>query len=594
MSRRVIGRALLAPATLWHLAAVGAAVLALAGCSKDPLRRAKAEDEPEVQRYDVPTVGDRTAVGNAQPVALGGVGLVEGLEGTGGDCNHDAYRALLVEALRKDGAQQINQLFKSRTCALVIVEAQFPAGARKGDPIDIEVKLPPGSLATSLRGGQLRKCYLSDYNFANNLRPEQPNNRSMMLGLKRAVAEGPVLVDVGDGDEAARVKQGRIWAGAKCLQDYPLALLMKPDAQRASLTSLIADRVNASFQQSALAGSLDSRVAHTSDQMSVALRVPPQYRHNLERFLRVVRAVPLSEGTDVANRPEGDRRSYRQKLGDDLLDPARTVVAALRLEALGQKSIPALERGLKHDHPLVRFTSAEALTYLGKASAAEELGRAAATSPLLRAYALTALASLDEAACHLQLRQLAASNLDDETRYGAFRALRTLRENDPLVRGELLGDSFWLHRLAPNTRPFVHVATTKRAEVVLFGQAPRLVPPFGLMAGELTVTAVEGDDRCFVSRTAEGQTERKPCSLDLADVLRGLAALGGQYPEALAILQQANSCGALTCRVRVDALPQAVDIKELATVGRDAAELAGADLGATPTLYQTGLPSAGK
>src|SRR5262249_23312305 len=152
------------------------------------------------------------------PMPLGGVGLVEGLEGTGGDCAADGYRALLVDALRKEGVQNVNQILKSPECALVIVEAQFPPGARKGDVIDVEVKLPPGSKATSLRGGRLHKCYLFDYNFAKNLSPEYQGGKNMMLGLKRAAAQGPILVDIGtgDGDEAARVKQGRIWAGAKC------------------------------------------------------------------------------------------------------------------------------------------------------------------------------------------------------------------------------------------------------------------------------------------------------------------------------------------------------------------------------------------
>ncbi len=119
-------------------------------------------------------------------------------------------------------------------------------------------------------------------------------------------------------------------------------------------------------------------------------------------------------------------------------------------------------------------------------------------------------------------------------------ALRSLSESDPLVRGELLNDSFWLHEVAPNTKPLVHVSTTKRAEVVLFGKKATLRAPFSFLAGDLTVTATEGDTRCIVSRTVRGQTARKPCSLELGEVLRTMAALGGQYPEALAILQQAE------------------------------------------------------
>jgi hypothetical protein len=209
---------------------------------------------------------------------------------------------------------------------------------------------------------------------------------------------------------------------------------------------------------------------------------------------------------------------------------------------------------------------------------------------MFRAFALTALASLDEAVSQIKLKELIHGDLDDETRIGAFRALRALNEHDSLVRGEYLNESFWLHRVAVRSRPFVHVSTSKRAEVVLFGETPRLKPPFSFVAGEFTVTATVDDVRCTVSRfPLHGSVMRKQCGLDLEAVLRSMADLGGQYSEALALLQQAGTCDNLTCRIRVDALPQAGDLEELVKAGREGADLipAGQDLGETPTLYQT-------
>src|SRR5207245_2291190 len=115
------------------------------------------------------------------------------------------------DQLRKEGLPDVNKVLKSSEYALVIIEAQLPPGAAKGDPIDIDVKLPPGSRATSLRGGVLRRCYLYNYDFARNLRPDYNGPRNELMGSKRAVAEGPVLIGVGDGEDAGRVKQGRIW-----------------------------------------------------------------------------------------------------------------------------------------------------------------------------------------------------------------------------------------------------------------------------------------------------------------------------------------------------------------------------------------------
>ncbi|MFO0843533.1 MAG: flagellar basal body P-ring protein FlgI [Gemmataceae bacterium] len=594
MTRRASFTRRLARAGLWL--AGPAALLLLIGCQStaEALRRGKSDDDSELHRYDVPTVGDWTTVGNAEPTQLGGVGLVEGLEGTGGDCNQDAYRAMLLEQMTKDRVPNASTLLKSPECALVVVEAAIPPGAHKDDLIDVEVKLPPGSKATSLRGGVLRKTYLFNYDFQKNLSPNYKDSNGMMMGHRRAIARGPVIVGAGQGDDAVRVKSGRIWAGAKLIADQPLALVMNQERQQGRYTSLIADRLNTTFQTTGLRGALDSSVAHTGNATVISLRVPVQYRHNLPRYLRVVRAVPLGESADAPGKTESDRRSYRQKLADDLLDPSRAVVAALRLEGLGAKSIPVFkDKGLKSEHPLVRFVSAEALAYLGSPAAGEELYRAAVEYPLFRAYALTALASLDEAVCHLKLKELIVSNLDDEVRYGAFRALRLLNENEPLVRGEHLNESFWLHRIAPDTKPLIHVSTSKRAEVVLFGQSPRLTPPFSILAGEFAVTATKDDDRCTVSRfPARGEPVRRQCPLTVEAVLTTMAELGGQYPEVVTMLQQAASCDGLSCRVRVDAVPQAPTVHELVKAGKDAADLvpAGQDLGRTPDLFQVGLP----
>lgn len=596
MNRRVTVRGLLrvGQGALWLS---GVLSFALLGCATSTTQtRLHGEEETDRDRYGVKTVGDWTTVGNAEGINLVGVGLVTGLSGTGGDAPSDAYRTMLEDQLRKKGLRNVKELLASTDNAMVIVVAHIPAGAAVGDPIDVEVTLPPRSRATSLRGGYLQECTLFNYDYTKKVDPEYTGPDRALKGNTLAKASGPLLVGFGDGDEAARVKRGRIWGGAKCLTDSPFLLMLNADQQFARVAALIADRVNETFYGAFHGSGPDGEaVAKASNNVALGLRVPPQYKLNIPRFLRVVRLVPLRESEKNAGKT--DARSYRQKLTDDLLVPARTVTAALRLEALGRNSIPALREGLESKSPLVRFCSAEALAYLDSPSCGDELALVVEKQPALRAFALTALASLDEAVSRVKLKELLDSS-DDETRYGSFRALRTLSENEPEVRGELLNESFWLHRVPGNTPPLVHISSTRRAEIVLFGEEPFLKAPFSFLAGEFTVTSAADDTQCTVTRVPlrGGPACRKQCSLKLADMLRTFAELGGMYPEAVELLEQARDCKCLSCRVRMDALPQVTSVYALVKAGQaassgkqdDVLEILpeNLDLGQTPTLYE--------
>jgi hypothetical protein len=376
---------------------------------------------------------------------------------------------------------------------------------------------------------------------------------------------------------------------------------MNNDQQYARVASQVADRVNQAFH-GAYGGPARDGLATAKTKTHVVLQVPTPYRHNLPRYLRVVRLVPLAEEPRTEKDSEGKpRKPYRQQLAEDLLNPQHCVSAALRLEALGNDSIPALKEGLKSTHALVRFCAAEALAYLGSPSCGEVLAQMVQEQPALRAFSLTALASLDEAVCHVKLRDLLASP-EPETRYGAFRALRALDERDAAVQGDLLNNAFWLHRVAGQTEPLVHLASSKRAEIVLFGQPIHLKPPFSFLAGEFAITAGDADERCTISRfSTHLGNGRKQCSLALEDVLRTLAAEGGTYPDAVELLRQAADCLCLTGRVMVDALPQATSVHELARAGRGGRDGEAAllrpdreivksrlDFGTTPNLFQKG------
>jgi hypothetical protein len=573
--------------------------------------RMQMPDERETGGSDklaeVKTVRDVASFANTEPVQVSGVGLVVGLEGTGGDPPSGGYRDMLINELHKRGIENVKEVLASPNNAMVLVTARIPAGARKGDPVDVDVVIPPGSKATSLRGGYLKDCPLYNFETTKNLNPNSTGPNRPLQGHAVARAEGPILVGQSNDNSEAAERQGQIWGGGKSKIDRPFYLMLNEGHQYARMAKIVADRINQTYHGAYQGGLRDLAVPQT--KAVITLSVPQQYRHNLQRFLRVVGFIPLGESleglhierlTQAANAKAvaiGPGSTYWQRLEEQLLDPRHTVMAALRLEAQGNDAVGVLKTGLQSQHVLVRFASAEALAYLGDGSGVEILAQLVERQPALRAYSLTAMASLDAGACPIKLRELLSSR-PPQSRYGAFQALRALDERDDAVRGELLNDSFWLHRGIGDGPPLVHVSTTHRAEIVMFGEEPTLLPPFSFLCGEFTVTAGREDVRCTVRRLSPQHTSRpEQCSLRLFEVLHTLADMGGTYAEAVDLIHQAGEYNGLSCPVAFDALPQAPSVYALAKKGAQDPEFFGTDkevldahedLGATPTLFDKG------
>ncbi len=225
------------------------ALLAFVGCMPQETRRAQSEEESEHDRYHVNTVGEVVTVGNVIPRQIAGVGLVVGLDGTGAPATNDQYRTMLEEQLQKRGVKDAKKelMDPSNSHALVLVTAQIPRAAVKGDRLDVEIALPPGSNATSLKGGYLRECWLYEYESSRNLSPSTTHGDGLLQGHMVAIAEGPVLVGFGDGDEEVRIKQGKIWGGARSLDESPLMLIMNGKNPAGRVAEQVAIRINATF-----------------------------------------------------------------------------------------------------------------------------------------------------------------------------------------------------------------------------------------------------------------------------------------------------------------------------------------------------------
>lgn len=568
------------------------AVALTAGCTPrqtESSPRAQAEYDPE-QDHSA-TVGSKTVMGNTDPIPVSAVGLVYHLKGTGSSPPPDGWREQLEKALKRRKLNVKEVLDDpGKTTSLVLVSGVIPPGARSGDKFDVTVTLPPGSKTTSLRHGILDVCELTNYELTSNVRQTlneagiAPNKvplasaDQLLIGSKMGTAEGPLVAgavlpvnSAGEpataGDPSA-LRVAKVWGGMTNSFERPYHFLLNGDTPQPRLAMVVAARMNSVFHGT---GDRIGKVAEAQVQgrrPMVTAYVPPTYRLNHHRFILVARSIPLTDP-----RP-GD--PYRKKLEHELLQPETAVVAALKLEALGSDSEEALRVGLEHDSPWVRFAAAQSLCYLGKADpkAAHTLGQIAERHPAMRTHALTALASQDDAPCLDQLAELMKKG-DASLRYGAFSALRAADENHEAVRGRRMGTSYWLHVVATESSPLIHLTSDRRNEIVLFGSVWPVQGAFSFpLSSDFVVRREEGDDSVVVSRlvTRDGEptTVEAKYRADLGTILKGLAEMGGTYSDAVEFVRRVHAADGFACQVAVDAVPRGLDVQELARMsGRD-------------------------
>jgi flagellar basal body P-ring protein FlgI len=532
-------------------------------------------DDADVDRDRVQTIGDVSAgFENALDTVVSGYGLVTGLDGTGGSTPPGDARTMVLERLKRAKIESPAELIDSPDCAVVVVTAVIKPGVRRDELVDVEVTVPPGSKVKSLRGGVLQPTPLMTFATQGEVREYLKNNdygtisqgNRTLRGHEVVLAKGSLQAALtgpegGAGASDQSLKQAYVWKGGKVLDTRAMFLILKTDQQRYRVAEQVATRLNEVFHGGETAG---TKVAAARHKDQVAVVVPPRYRLNRFHYMRVVGAVPIS--------PPADPIAYVREWEEKLQQPETSLAAAIRLEALGNPGLPALRNALTSEYPLVRFAAAQALAYQGQTAGADALQKAASEHPALQAFALTALAALDDALGISKLEELLAAN-EPELRYGAFRALREIDPSAELIRGDWAGRSFAIHEVRTPGPSLVHLLREGRAEVVLFGEAPRLVPPFSLTAGPgITVTARPGDTVATVSRFSvhsDGAPTHVQCPLAVADVLRKMAELGATYSDAADMLQKADDRKALSCKLALDALPRAVPVKALAEAARE-------------------------
>ena len=556
---------------LQQLTAGAAMMGATHGCSGVPSIRSQSPEEPVADLTSTRLIGDIAVPFGTYPIRVEAVGLVTGLPGTGSDPPPSMYRGVLLAEMQAKGVRNPNQILADPSTELVLVRGFMRPGIQKGDRFDVEVRVPDRNTGGGLRGGWLMETRLAELAVLDG---------AVRDGKPMALVDGPILVDPSAGtDDPVRLGRGRILGRATSVISRPVGLVLRPDSRSVRNSKQAGDVINSRFH--VFDRGIKQGVATPKTDEFVELAVHPRYKDNIERYIQVLRSLPLAESTV--------EQSKRLKLLEQqLLDPITSSRAALRLEAISRDAVPVLKKGLESKQLEVRFFSAEALAYLDEPDAAAPLAEAARTEPAFRAFALAALSAMDDYSAFEVLRDMLGTP-SAETRYGAFRAIWANNPSEPVVKGENLGGAFSYHVLACDGPPMVHVTRSYRAEVVLFGKQHPLKTPFVIEAGPEILVTAHGGDKVTVSRfRVDAADQKRFVTPQVDEIIRAIIDLGGTYPDVVGALQQAKDKGVLASRLEIDALPQPGRSYERGAVDTNPASAASeaAASAPTPSLFE--------
>jgi hypothetical protein len=522
-----------------------AVVTFAAGCMGNPFStfRGQTPDSSftDLESDSLTSVGQLTSPTGMNTTMVRGVGLVTGLKNTGGNPPPSNYKEQLFNEMAAYDVDKPHKVLASKSTALVTVHGYLHPGIQRGERFDIFVNVPNRSDTTSLRKGKLLPTRLKTVAIMENTIKE---------GHVDARGRGLVLADAvfKNSDNEKDLIKGRVLGGGVCSTNRSLGLRVNKAAASIAASTVISNAVNLRFSH--YVGSERKGVADPKTPGLIELAVPSRYRHNIHRYMRVVRAIPVRISAN-------DRILLLKELELELLEPTSTAQAALKLEALGECSTEVLRLGVESNDIEVRFYSAEALAYLDDENVAPILAQIGAQERAFRWHALAALAAIRHVSSYEALTQL-LNHPSAETRYGAFRAMKARNPRDPLIRGEVLRGKLVLHELPDGGEPMIHFANSRSAEIVLFGTQQRLHTPNFLFVGRRMMIKRLDDQRVRVIKFSPGEDDEELVTSNrLGDVIRTIVELDGGYEEVYQAFRSAKLTGKLSSRMEVDSQARA-------------------------------------
>lgn len=451
-------------------------LLSLFGCmTEEEWRRAWDTDadkrrQPEAQPREI---GDSAAVRDtiAPLVTLQGMrlnrvrgfGIVMDLIDTGGSDGPDVVRTHLIKEIRRRseiGGADMNavDLLNSRDTAMVEILGSIPAGAKKGDRFDLQVK-SLGSETSSLAGGRLLLGQLALY-------ADTPSG--VIAGKTLATSTGPVFVTPfdrrGEALDAPDLTRGTVMGGGFVTDDRRIRLVL--NEPRHSIAKQIERRINGRF-------GAGRKIAEGESASFIKIDVPPEYHRRRGDFLALILHLTINDSPQF----------IKQRIRDCVLEfdekDADFSGLALVLEGIGKSALPDVQKLYAHSNPAVRYFAGRTGLRLEDRGGMEAV--VAHANDRGSAFRLGAIDELGRAermyAAGEALRKL-LNDPDDAIRVAAYKALRDRQPPHPAIEERVLDrDNLKLHIVESDGPYLIYVQRSSYPCIALFGRDMKVNPP---------------------------------------------------------------------------------------------------------------------
>lgn len=480
------------------LVLMGSALLLTTGCEYEqpkPIERpgGTLKDKPGTT---VTTTAMQGTVGSVAFPEVGlrlmrvrGYGLVTGLINKGSRHCPESLRTYLADSIRRNRLSDpyrkktgyepsAGEMIDSLDTAVVMVEAEIPAGATKGRRFDVRVSAVDEE-TTSLAGGVLLQTELKVF--------QSISPANVIEGKTLANAGGPIFInpfrEATATAAATNLREGYIIAGGVAAEDRKLTLATAIESY--STVRQIQDVINARFKA-------NPPIATADSPRTVTLQVPTDYRGREGRFLEIVMHLPLSNSA-------AENQARGKLLAAELSQPeAPHREVALSLEGIGKPAIEFLRPLYAHTNRQVNFAAATTGMRLGDAAAVDVIIHHAKDerSPM-RYQAIRELGECQMPERAMPTLQELLDGDDVQVRILAYEALRLIDRASvaQAVVGERI-ENFLLEMVPSQGRPMIYVRRSKAPRIALIGCDRILCRPPMLYSepdGPVTLSAKPGD-----------------------------------------------------------------------------------------------------